>query len=72
MSDDEALQFDNSYQRAQRVTKVLNQYARTKYLSILKEEEDIQALKIPNYSEFMAAKMSERRVWKEVQELTRT
>jgi hypothetical protein len=72
MTEEDATHFNNSYIRSKKVNDRLNEYARNKYLAILKEEENIQALNIPNYSEFMASKMSERRVWREVQELTRT
>lgn len=72
MTDEDAKAFDSSYQRAKRVLRRINEYATKQYLNILKEEENLQALNIPNYSEYIAAKMAQRGVWREVQELTRT
>lgn len=72
MNQEDAQQFDSSYKRAKKVLNKLNEYAKNQYLSILKQEEDIATLNIPNYSEYLAAQQAARRVWKELQELTRT
>ena len=72
MSEEEAQTFDKSYRRAKTVLSKINAYARSEYLKILREEENIQALNIPNYSEYIADRCAARRVWAELQELTRT
>ena len=72
MAADEAQKFDASYQRARKVLQRINDYARKQYMTLLKDEESIQALGMPNYTEFISDRMASRRVWKHIQELTRT
>lgn len=72
MTDEDAQSFDASYQRAKRVLRRLNEVSRQEYLKILNQEEDHQALGLPNYGNYVAFKNGERRAWKKFQELTRT
>lgn len=72
MSDQEAQDFDGSYKRSKKVLMKINEIAREEYLRILKDEENPQALNLPDYGAYCARKMGERYVWKKLQELTRT
>lgn len=72
MSEEDADSFDASYQRGKRIVKRLNEYARDKYLAVLKEEENADPASIVNYEAYLSAKMAERKVWRDVQEITRT
>lgn len=72
MTDEEAQAFDGSYRRAKRVLTKINEISRQEYLRILKQEEDVQALNVPNYGEYQAYKLGQRQVWNKIQELTRT
>lgn len=72
MTDSDAQDFDASYKRSKKVLKRINEIARQEYLKILKEEENPQALNLPDFGAYMARKMGERAVWSKLQELTRT
>ena len=71
-TDEEIKQFENSYLRAKRILKSINEYASKEAESKLKTIDSPESLNAPNWDKLMAWASGYRYAMRITQELTRT